>query len=1184
VIEITLALTLRVRQIQRELNYRHPMILLFPNLDTLRLALTSSIVPADVTIAPAAVTFDDQGKIYLESTGNLTKTVIKNLDKIGVKGSKRHATEAPDEVTCWPQVIPVTRELGTPSVSNQAPVLFELSDADDLPTLVTEMLRLGNDRQGFRWFAAPGESETKRVLLRVIGPPYYTLLRAMDKTAAGTKGTVRAYLERAPRVWVELGHTHPLANQIRVADRQLLLIRATRDWLYLDDAAFQDVYDIMHFTLPASPVGWTETKSPKKMSVPMRLTAGNAADIPELWVLRENAVEQLDILVRDSDDRLTQRLMFAVARDAKGVRTVVLRTRPSKLAPPPLTLDNAVGFKPFWKLPNLFVPVGRRLHPTLRRDAVRRLLADDPDKVVWLYPDEEGKFIPESVPDGAFRSLEDWVDYVIEAEQAPLAAWIEATRFDFDNFICKDTGGPKPKPDKPEKDPKGKDEDEARGLKGALPQAKTTGKGKAAPARGTTDFLPVQELVKPPSEWKLRREELEKQFHAVEGGLDSPERVALWPELAIASTGMNDKTEAAVCWLNAMWDADPIPPEWIGGWVRSELLVTGGAIRADEFDKRLAHPAPGQEDTRAVVASFLWLANQNPVPTWLAARLPDVQTYLEKHEQALPVRAVWLAGYRLSQLSGADVLGLARVRDRILQRLLEQGLTAEKDLPNFLRYAGHKDSERMRVVRDKAMELHAAVRKWTAHIPVNLPYVDLLFAFALAKLQETTQAKKLIEDARKEMERPIPTTWQDQKHFDSFVAAVTQNFLFKAFKYRVDQVLSGKPHTGQMSAELVADFEEITNKGKNGGANNPYVRADYVINRMREQCRIIEPQERLDPYAFWTKNQDALKKELAELPTIKAPGKLADKIRKLYKEGVAGKTTKEVQFLVLHEAVQLSHRVGESFTVELLQLVPEALASGPTTTPEASDMPKKQGELIERALFMAGHFDRGDLVKKLIDEVSELLRSKTEDARFKLINVVAGQCLRSLKKLGMRDEIDRFLAKLRNEVVRGATTAELKKKYASKPEIWGAVLQTLLNLAGGWLTFGLHDQAAPILDEARNELLNPNAVKLGPKEYTGLAQAYVTALGQGPSEAALSRITELFRKMDDKKIPNTFTTAQYYSRFHLNLVEDVIRAIVSDDFALGPTGRKWLDDDEYLVRKRIHADMRRHLVHLERGS
>ena len=71
---------------------------------------------------------------------------------------------------------------------------------------------------------------------------------------------------------------------------------------------------------------------------------------------------------------------------------------------------------------------------------------------------------------------------------------------------------------------------------------------------------------------------------------------------------------------------------------------------------------------------------------------------------------------------------------------------------------------------------------------------------------------------------------------------------------------------------------------------------------------------------------------------------------------------------------------------------------------------------------------------------------------------------------------------------------------------------------------------------------------------------------------------ELFRKMSPAKITNTWTTAQYYSRFHLNLVEDVISAIVSDDSAIGSSGRKWLDDDEYLVRRRIHADMKRNLV------
>src|SRR5439155_11061831 len=227
----------------------------------------------------------------------------------------------------------------------------------------------------------------------------------------------------------------------------------------------------------------------------------------------------------------------AVATDPKGNRTVVLRTRPSKLAPPHLPLENALGFKPFWKLPNLFVPVGRRLHPTLRRDAVRKLLADDPDQVVWLYPGDGGAFTPESVPDGAFRSLEDWVDYVIEAEQEPLAAWIGATRFDFEHFESKDPGGPKTKPDKGDKE-KAREDDEARGPRLAAPQPKPAAKGKpAARPSNAADFAPAPEVVRPPSEWRIRREALEKQFLAVEGPLDAPERVALWPELAAANAG-----------------------------------------------------------------------------------------------------------------------------------------------------------------------------------------------------------------------------------------------------------------------------------------------------------------------------------------------------------------------------------------------------------------------------------------------------------------------------------------------------------------------------------------------------------------------------------------------------------------------------------------------------------------------
>jgi hypothetical protein len=163
-------------------------------------------------------------------------------------------------------------------------------------------------------------------------------------------------------------------------------------------------------------------------------------------------------------------------------------------------------------------------------------------------------------------------------------------------------------------------------------------------------------------------------------------------------------------------------------------------------------------------------------------------------------------------------------------------------------------------------------------------------------------------------------------------------------------------------------------------------------------------------------------------------------------------------------------------------------------------------------------------------------------------------------------------------VLRGASSSELRKKYAAKPESWAAVLQTLLNLAGGWLFLGLTDRAKPILEDARTELLHTNAMTFQPKDYTELARAYVTALGQGQDTGyALTQMIELFRRMPATKITNTWTTAQYYSRFHLNLVEDVILAVVSDDSALGAAGRKWLDDDEYLVRRRIHADMKRNL-------
>jgi hypothetical protein len=444
--------------------------------------------------------------------------------------------------------------------------------------------------------------------------------------------------------------------------------------------------------------------------------------------------------------------------------------------------------------------------------------------------------------------------------------------------------------------------------------------------------------------------------------------------------------------------------------------------------------------------------------------------------------------------------------------------------------------------------LHSAVRDWiersavaqkNEHLLANLPYVDLMFAFGFATLGDHVTADKLVEDARKVLEGPIPPRLNPKKDADPVTVGLVRSFLFKALKYRIEQALEQKPHVGPLSAGVLADLDEIRRVGQQPPINNSHKLAEYVIGRSREQVRMLEPTERVDVYADWTKHGDAMKKGLAELHTIRDPAVLAERIRKLYRDGVPGREPKEVQFYTLYEGLPLAVRVSEAFTMELLEHVPAALLAGTGGTNESPDLPRKQGELLERALYLAGHFNREDIVKKLVDDFTALVRSKPESTRYRLINVAARQCIRNLKRLGLANEIDRFLTLLHGEVMGDVPVTELRKKYADKPEAWATVFQTLLNLASGWMYLGLADRVAPILSEARNELL-ANALGLQPKDYTELARAYVALLGDGPPESGLLAMIELFRKMDPRKISNTWTTAQYYSRFHLNLVEDVV--------------------------------------------
>src|SRR5262249_14842352 len=163
------------------------------------------------------------------------------LRRLGVQVAKKNGARLSADVSCWLEMLPLQHDGQALTPPEQAPVLFDLPGGQVLARMAIEMLRLGNDRQSYRWLEepAPGKKAEPdaRALLRVVGPPYYSLLRAID---AQGPGAPRAFVERAPRVWVQLGYTHPLAEHIKAPPGQMLLLKPPRLWVYLPEAPFRD--------------------------------------------------------------------------------------------------------------------------------------------------------------------------------------------------------------------------------------------------------------------------------------------------------------------------------------------------------------------------------------------------------------------------------------------------------------------------------------------------------------------------------------------------------------------------------------------------------------------------------------------------------------------------------------------------------------------------------------------------------------------------------------------------------------------------------------------------------------------------------------------------------------------------------------------------------------------------------
>jgi hypothetical protein len=1196
----------------------------FPDLTALLQALANEAVPSAVSRAPATAGKDDMGRVWLRPSVALPNSAKVALLRYGAELEAGAEPVLSDEITCWQQLVPPQRVPLADALAANV-VLFEMNDLAQWARLAAEVERLKGKAATIAW-SEPIDGDGL-LLARVSGTPGHVLLRAME-TPADQPG-LRAYVAQASGVWVEAGWSHPLGRQLHAPPGRLILIRRQGTWRSLADGPF--VGEVREFRVPVGPVLSPSDAPPIRPQVRLRLAAGVAGEAPELWVLRDEPLEQLASLVRTADDLLLSRLMVAMAEHG-GRPLVVLRARAGKSAPPDLGL-RAEGYRQHLKLPNLYIPCGARLHPPLRRDAVRQLLASDPDRVTWLSPMPGSQFQPEGLPAASFQALSDRVAYFSEHAPARLTSWFQTPRFELEGYQIREEAPeeairklrpekvelPAPRSDSPVSPtaPPTEEQQRTRGWLGraaaalgrwftprrdadanneTAPEVPETPAANPAPGRpprrsGNSDgvaeavqmFLaptaPPSAAPAPPprpvSESAERQRALEQQFLALTSPADARERRVLWPELAGGYQGASNWVDAAACWLAALWEEETPTPLWLYGWFRSETRSAFWQEYANDLQRCLTHPRPNLPDIRAVAAFIVWAAADGPghgvgpaaAPSsqreFLMRHLRRFREYLEAHEAELPVRSAWLAWHSLARLSGGDLLTLARARDRLLERLFQKGLSADQDLPSFLRFAGRGGSERFQTVRDWLQRLRQPIHVWVDRLEMHAKqgrrtvsptlsplvteqyrdqqppygseatplytraYADLMLAWGLARLGAASEANQLVRKAREVLgSRDVVHRW-----------------LFAAFEYRAQQALENGTGDGPLPSSMLTALEAMEPLCRN------------KIDWLRQQSRILEPLEIIDPFRGEVQRDhfDALNPRLARLAEVRERDRLTAEARSLLAEAEAEPS---VMPRILKATLELSPRMGEPFARELLERVTEVL--------DAMTDPTAEAALLERALFVAAHFELSAQVEALASRFEQLLDRQRGAGDARAFEAVAAQSFRGLRKLGLRDSIDRLLRQTADFLLPGVGAMGERLRGRSP-----AALRTLLHVAAGWFYEGADADATAVLDEVRQVIFEGD---LGPKEQAALAGAYAAALGRAPGRLALDRIEELFHRLD--RVHDRLNTNTHFSLAQLGVVEAVVQAVVHDDFALGAAVRRWLDSDEYLIRRRIHRDLR----------
>lgn len=1060
------------------------MAFVFPTPEALMALLRAAAVPPEVQRAAVRFNRLPNGELEVEPAAALSSSHKRTLSTLGI--AERAATALPLTATCWAAMLPPVHagELeGAPGL-----VLF-ITPRAHLAALCGELLRLGCDRQELQVLP------DGRGIVRVREPPYYVVARASEG------GELHAFVPVRPGhegIWVALGYSHPMAADLEAPETGALLIGPDgrfesvplEKWTPLDHVIVPSGLPIVSAHQP--------TEVPR-IEVRLSLLSLGRRDEPSLWLLPDG-LSQVESLVRHAPEAALEAVLFAVAGDL-----VVLKARPGR--------EKSVGALPgapyarLNDLPNLYAPVGHTIEPPISRERVRDWLAADPDALVWLTPKGES-FTRHSLPEAVFHPLTEWVDYIIDASAPALTAWERSATFDFDDFVGADVllGTPREWPD----DAKAPAPASASTSKRPARRAERPAAREVRTANASTSEVRRVE----PSQLEQAVHLEETAFLELDAAADSPERRDAWLRLARLYQAAAHAREAGLAWGHAAWESTgPDAADVARAWAEAASMPLSGLLQLS---------APSQEQVRFAVAHLLAAAESND--SRARATLSEAQSWLDKHDESLDVRALWLGRYAVAKLAGADTLALARARDRVLARL-RRGLSLERDVPRFLRAVGPGTSRDAARVTRVSQQLEVVLKAFDetprkrsaieAPWPLSRAYVGLEFAWGFARLGDVRRARALEEAALKALD----------------TKSTVHGVLTRAYQARIAQASEGLPPDAPLPPEHGAAL------------NGLEAFARFRVDRLRQASTVLEPQERLDPFGLFKRlNADVRGEELAALREVHDASALAAAIEERAAAATDEQLPAEERARLLDGLLDFLLQLPESVALPLLQRfvsVAEGLPGRLRTV------------VLEDALKVAGHFGRGPLVRQLVMSLASLLSELGAEGAVE-VGAALSAGVRSMRRVGLRDEAAELLQR---------AAAVLKGDDAR-------ALTARLSLAAGFAYLSRLDAASPIFDEALTRL--PNEKEWGLPDRLKLARAAARALANAPTDFALPRLLRLTVLIPS--LTDSFSTNDFFCLSVIDFADTMVVGHVGEDLTLSELTRSFLEEDEYLVRRRVHRD------------